>query len=81
MQSLLLTPMVLLGVLGIVLFLFGAWVARGIARVVRGRVDPVGLGRVLRVAGLAMIVAAVAVRPENPWTAAVGTDTEPSASR
>ncbi len=81
MQSLLLTPMVLLGVVGIVLFLFGTRVARGIAGVVRGRVDPVGLGRVLRVAGLAMIVAAVVVRPENPWTAAFGPDTGPSTSR
>lgn len=77
MQSLLWTPTVVLGVLGIVLFLFGARVARGVALAARGRIDPVGLGRMLRVAGLAMIVAAILVRPENPMTAAFGPDSGP----
>lgn len=81
MHSLFWTPTVVLGVVGIVLFLLGARVARGVALAARGRIDPVGLGRILRVAGLAMIVAAILVRPENPWTAAFGPDTGPPENR
>lgn len=72
MQASILAPTVLLGGIGILLFLGGAWVARGIVRGSRGSLrDPIGPGRVLRGVGLLLIVAAIVFRPENPVTSAI----------
>lgn len=58
--------MIILAVLGITLIFTATW----IARVVAGkRADPKALSRVLQIAGVILLLSALAVRPHNPETA------------
>lgn len=62
-----LEAMFVFGALGLLLFFGGPWIAQWIRRETP---DPLGIGRVLQLAGMLLLVAAVLFRPHDPATVA-----------